>query len=361
MIQLSKRFALLMPLGALAFAGCGGSNATDNTTTATTTNTATTAATSPDTSSGKVSDKPFRVAFNQWIGHSGIFLARDKGYFKQAGLNVEFKQFAGPADVVPPMLSGQLEVALTTADTPILLSRQAGENAMQNVMVTDSSNGADGVVAGPGIKTMSDLKGKTVAVTKGQVNEFLLLKALQSANMSESDVTVTNMDADTGGAAVLAGKVPAAVTWEPWLSKAAGKGGSVVFSSAQVPDLLLDIATVTQQTLRDRPADVRAFVAACLRGNEEVSKNPAEGARVAEKYLGATRADAMKMLTRVKLYSLADNYRLIGTKAAPGPIAKTSDQIAQFFVTQKVMTEPPAQTNLFTPDYLPSPSAKVPG
>ena len=171
-----------------------------------------------------VSDQPFRVAFNQWIGFSGVMLARDKGYFKDAGLNVEWKEFSGPADGVPPLISGQLEAALTTADTPILLSRDANTNPLQDVFAIDTSNGADGIVAQKGIASLQDLKGKTVAATKGQTNEFLLLKALEKNGMKPGDITITNMDADAGGAAVLAGKVPAAVTWEPWLSKSRGRG-----------------------------------------------------------------------------------------------------------------------------------------
>ncbi len=108
-----------------------------------------------------VSDKPFRVAFNQWIGFSGVMLARDKGYFKDAGLNVEWKEFSGPADGVPPLISGQIEAALTTADTPILLSRDANTNPLQNVFAVDTSNGADGIVTEKGIASLQDLKGKT--------------------------------------------------------------------------------------------------------------------------------------------------------------------------------------------------------
>jgi ABC-type nitrate/sulfonate/bicarbonate transport system substrate-binding protein len=72
----------------------------------------------------------FSVGYNQWIGSVGVFLAKEKGYFKDAGLNVEMKQFAGPADSVPPLIAGQLDAALTTADTPILLSKEANSNPL---------------------------------------------------------------------------------------------------------------------------------------------------------------------------------------------------------------------------------------
>lgn len=342
-------FAACGVLSTLAFAGCGNNAATTEiVANAPATTNATSAAITE-----KLSGAPFTVAYNQWIGYVGIFMAQEKGLFKKAGLDVQFKQFSGPADGVPPLIAGQVDADLTTADTPILLSRESNDNALHDVMLIDTSHGADGVVAQKEFKTLGDLKGKTIAVTKGQCNELLLLRGLEVAGLKESDVTLTNMDADAGGAAVLAGKVPAAVTWEPWLSKAKANGASIVFSSAQTPNLLLDVVTVSDKTLKEKPADVRAFVAACLKGNEMANQNPQEAAQVAQKYLGTTVPEALAMMKKVSIYGGAENARLIGSEAAPGVVAKSSSDIAAFFVKRKVMSDAPAKTNLFTPAYLP--------
>lgn len=328
----------------VALAGCNSSS----TQSATTSNQTTSPA-----ANTKPSGKPFVVAYNQWIGFAGVLLAQEKGYFKDAGLDVQLKQFSGPADGVPPLIAGQIDAALTTADTPILLSKAGVENPLHNVLVIDTSNGADGIIAQKGISKVADLKGKVVGATKGQVNEFLLLKALDSVGMSANDVKITNMDPEAAGAAVLAGKVPAAVTWEPWLSKASASGASVIYSSKNTPNLLLDVATIAEKTAKERPADVKAFVAACLKGNELALKNPAEAAKVAEKSLGTSQKDALAMLGKVKLFGTAENKTLIGTAAKPGSVAKISSEIAAFFVKNKVMSEAPKNSNLFTADYLP--------
>ena len=333
-------------LGALLMAGCASKTAT-TTAVAPAVNGVTTAA-------ATVSDKPFRVAFNQWIGFTGVMLAREKGYFKDAGLNVEWKEFPGPADGVPPLISGQIEAALTTADTPILLSRDANSNPLVDVYAIDNSRGADGIVAQKGIASVADLKGKTIAATKGQINEFLLLKALDKNGLKPTDVTITNMDADTGGAAVLAHKVPAAVTWEPWLSKATASGGNIIFSSKEVPDLILDVATVGQKVAGERPADVKAFVAAIAKGNAQAVSDPAQAAVIAKKYFGVDEKEATAMLGKVKLYNAAENVTLIGSADKPGVAAKTSQEIADFFVAQKVMAQPPVKSDLFTAEFLPA-------
>ncbi len=340
------RLGLVVALGALSLAGCNNAATTDNSTKDAVTNTA-------SVPEEKLSGKPFTVGYNQWIGLVGVFLAKEKGFFKDAGLDVQMKQFAGPADGIAPLIGGQLDATLTTADTALLLSKEASDNTLHNVFIIDTSNGADAIIAQKGIKSLKDLKGKTVGATKGQCNELLLQKGLQSVGLSDKDVTVTNMDADTAGSAVIAGKVPAAVTWEPWITKAKNAGANVIYSTRQAQNLILDVVTTSQKTRDAKPADLRAFVAACAKGNEYALKNPPEAAKVAAKYFGSTAPEALDMMTKVKLYTNADNKRLMGTTEAPGAAIKSINEVGKFFVAQKVLTESPDAATLFSADYLP--------
>jgi NitT/TauT family transport system substrate-binding protein len=297
--------------------------------------------------------KPFVVAYNQWIGYVGLWTALDKGYFKDAGLDVQPKQFSGPADSVPLLLTGKLDASLTTADTVILLNQRAGNAPAACAYVIDTSDGADGLIAQKAIRTVSDLRGKTVAATLGQCNELLLLKALGSAGMKPTDVTITNMDADTAGAAIVADKVPAAVTWEPWLTKAKPGGAHVIFSSHDAPNTLLDVIAASQQTMTGRGADLRAFVAAYAKGAAYDQAHPAEAAQIAAKHLGTSEADSKSMLTKVKLYGVTDNRRLIGTGTAPGPALASAHEIGRFFVDQKQRPSAPDVSKTFSTEYLP--------
>ena len=303
--------------------------------------------------SAPVGTKPFVVAYNQWIGFVGFWTAQDKGYFKEAGLDVQPKQFSGPADSVPLLLTGKVDASLTTADTVILLNQRAGQSPMACAYVVDTSDGADGLIAQKDVHTVADLRGKTIAATLGQCNELLLLKALEAAKMRASDVVIANMDADTAGAAIVAGKIPAAVTWEPWISKAAPSGAHVIFSSHDAPNILLDVVAASSQTMTGRTADLKAFVAACAKGAAYDKANPGEAAQIAAKHLGTSVPDAQSMLTKVKLYDVADNRRLIGTAAAPGPAVASATQIGQFFVQQKQMPSAPDVSKTFALDYLP--------
>ena len=299
--------------------------------------------------------KPFVVAYNQWIGYVPFFAALDKGYFKDAGLDVQTKEFPGPADSVPVLINGQIDCSMTTVDTVILLADKAKSNPISIAYIIDTSNGADGVIAQKEIKTIADLRGKSVAATPGQCNELLLLKALEKAGMTEKDVKIVTMDADKGGSAVIAHQIPAAVTWEPSLTKAASTGGHVIFSSKDAPNILMDAITFTKSTLDTRGDDVRKFLAAYAKGEAYVKSNPADAAQIASKHFGTTPAESASMLTKVLLYSPAENVTLVGTADKPGTALASAKQIGDFFVAQKQMATVPDLTKIYTTEYLPKP------
>jgi len=273
-----------------------------------------------------------KVGYNIWVGSSGVFVAQEKGFFKQAGLDVEFVPFKSPGDTLPALVGGHIDIALTTADNVVLLNSKSGSN-LKIIFATDTSNGADGVIAKKQFSSLADLKGKTVAVTQGEVNELLLLKGLEKANMKLSDLKTINMDPDGAGAAFAAGKVDAAVTWEPWISQAVAGGGKVVFSSAQAPNLILDVVTVSPAGIKAKSKAIATFLGAVEKGTAQIKSNPDEAIPLAAKWLEVAAPEVKAMLGGVKLYGMADNAQLV----KDGVAAKTLDNISAFYSAHKVI------------------------
>jgi len=210
--------------------------------------------------------KPYRVGFNAWIGYIAFFVAQDKGFFKQEGLDVQAKSFSAPGDGLKPLLSGDLDASLSTADSVLtVLDKAPGQ--LKIVYLIDTSSGADAVLAKKDISDVHSMKGKKVAATLGQCNQLLLEKALEKAGLSDKDIQLVNMNPDDAGAAFAAGKIDVAVTWEPWITKASGdKGaGHVIFSSKETPNLILDVVAVSAKTAKSKPAETKAFLRAPTR------------------------------------------------------------------------------------------------
>jgi NitT/TauT family transport system substrate-binding protein len=275
-----------------------------------------------------------KVGYNNWVGSSGVFVAQEKGFFKQAGIEVEFVPFKGPSDAIPPLVAGHIDIALTTADNVVLVNAKSGDD-LKIIFATDTSNGADAVVSKKTISSLADLKGKTVAVTQGEVNELLLLNGLEKAGMKPADIKSVNMDPDSAGAAFIAGKVDAAVTWEPWISQAVAAGGKVVFSSAQVPNLILDVVTVKSSTIKAKGKAIAAFLAAVDKGTAFLRSNPDEATPFTAKWLEVKPGEVKDMLTGVKLYGMADNAKLLHDNVT----AKTLDNISAFYLSHKTITK----------------------
>ena len=125
-------------------------------------------------------------------------MAEEKGLFKEEGLAVQKKSFSAPGDGLKPLLAGDLDAHFTTLDSTIIaLDKAPGK--LKVVYLTDTSAGADAIIAKKEIKSIKDLKGKKVAATVGECNHLLLAKALEKAGLTEKDIKLTNMGPDDAG------------------------------------------------------------------------------------------------------------------------------------------------------------------
>lgn len=273
------------------------------------------------------------VAYNQWAGFAAVFVAQKQGYFAEEGVDVKLQSFAGPGDSLPPLVAGHIDVSLTTPDNVILLNNTADADIVAVYMI-DASEGADAIIGKAEIAGPADLKGKTVAVTVGEVNHLLLLKAMESAGLAESDVNMVDMSPDDAGGAFVAGNVDAAVTWEPWVSKALESGGRVVFSSKDAPNLLLDVVAVPRKLLDEKPEAVAALVRGIDRGLQFMKANPEAAYAMAGEWLDVPGPDVGAMLDGVKLYTREDNTGLLGTAEAPGTLVDSLRAISAFLLAR---------------------------
>ena len=194
------------------------------------------------------------IAHSTWVGYGPLYIARDKGFFEEEGLDVELVVMEDVKTRMPALAAGRIDVAVTTIDT--VLAFYSPEHPLSYLFALDDSRGGDGIVAGKDIKTIADLKGKSIAFTEGSVSQFFLSVLLKDAGMKLSDVNALNMSAGDAGAAFVAQKVDAAVTWEPWLTR--GKDtdhGHVLVDSTTTPGLITDIMVTTNDMLeKNRPA-----------------------------------------------------------------------------------------------------------
>jgi NitT/TauT family transport system substrate-binding protein len=236
-----KNLYLLIVLSSLGFlVGCGGG---DNQSSSETGN-----------GSDNSSAEALRIAYSDWPGWVAWEIGKQKGFFKDAGVEVEFIWL----DYVPSMdsfVAGKVDaVCMTNGDA--LVTGSTGKKGI-GILINDYSNGNDMVVARQGIDSVAALKGKKIGVEKGFVPHLLLLKALESAGLSEADVTLIGVPTDKTPETLATGDVDAISAWQPNSGQALKLvgGSKAVFTSEQIPGIIYDLLYVSPESLAARHGD----------------------------------------------------------------------------------------------------------
>jgi NitT/TauT family transport system substrate-binding protein len=240
---------------------------------------------------------PLKIAYSDWPGWVAWDIGVQKGWFKAEGVAVDFVWF----EYVPSMdafAAGKVDaVAMTNGDA--LVTGATGAKSVA-ILLNDYSNGNDMIVAKPGIKTVKDLKGKKIGVEVGFVDHLLLLKALQSAGLKESDVTLVNTPTDQTPQALGSGSVDAIAAWQPNSGQAlkALPGSKAIYSSADAPGLIYDVLAVSPSSLAARRAEWKKVVKVWFKIADYVNdpKNKAEVSKIMGARVGLSGAEYAKLL-----------------------------------------------------------------
>ncbi|MCB1690754.1 MAG: ABC transporter substrate-binding protein [Halioglobus sp.] len=198
--------------------------------------------------------EPLKIGYSDWPGWVAWEVAIEKDWFEEAGVDVEFEWFDYVASM-DAFAAGKLDaVTMTNGDTLV-----TGSSGAQGVMilVNDFSNGNDMIVARSGIKSVADLKGKTIGVEVGFVGHLLLLNALEAAGLTETDVKLVNVPTNETPQVLASGDVDAIVAWQPNSGQALAQvpGSTAVATSKNAPGLIYDVLAVSPASLATRKAD----------------------------------------------------------------------------------------------------------
>ncbi len=139
-----------------------------------------------------------------------IMNAIDQGYLEEEGITVNLTEFQDGPTIIAAMESGSIDLGyIGQGAHKLCINGQATIFALSHI-----SNG-DALIGGPGITSVEDLKGKTVAYSSGSSSEDILVNSLTKAGMTMDDITAMDMDASAIVTAMLSGGVDAAATWSP--------------------------------------------------------------------------------------------------------------------------------------------------
>jgi NitT/TauT family transport system substrate-binding protein len=225
------------------------------------------------------------------VQYAPYYVAAEKGYFKEEGIEVEF-DYKFETDGVKLVAAGELPFAVASGEQAIL-ARSQGLPVKYVAQWYRKFPIAVFSLAARGIKTPQDLKGKTVGLPGFFGATYVGWRAFLEVNgLSETDVNQQQIGF-TQAAAVQSGQVDAAVGYvnnEPLVL--AQNGYTVtVFPVAEQVDMVANGVLTSEKVIRENPQLVRGFVKALLKGIADTIEDPAEALEIAAKYVEGLKAD----------------------------------------------------------------------
>jgi len=231
-----------------------------------------------------------KIRIGYWPVAAGLpfFAAIEKGYFKEAGLDVEAIKFAGAQQVMEAMLAGRSDGSSNGTGSANLAIGEIAQPGLFKIFATNPSNAKfvldEFIVPKDSpVKTMADLKGKKVASGPGIQNVTLAKTMLERAGATGA--TVIELPIGQHVAALVAGQVDACYTLEPTGTIGRMNGTTRVIEAGVVAKYILGdamapwhggAASLTTEFIKKNPEVAKKFIAAYTRGIELVRTKPAE-------------------------------------------------------------------------------------
>jgi NitT/TauT family transport system substrate-binding protein len=297
--------------------------------------------------------EPIKLGMSTWLGYAPLYLAKEKGFFQKRGLDVEVVVIESPADRRAAFAADRIQGFATTVDTHVMTAAAENPIPVKQVLALDDSYGGDGMVAKKEIKSVKDLKGKTVAAQLGAGASYFWLNYVLAQNgLKLSDIQAVDMKAGDAGAAFVAGKVDAAVTWEPWLSRAKGTPfGQVLIASNETPGIIVDSLAFKPDFLKRRGDDVKKIIAAWNEAVQFAAQNPKEADAIMAKFTGQKPEEFTKEKTGVRFYGEKENKAYFGTPQKPGLLYSVTQRAADLWFDLKFIKSKPKAEDLIDGSY----------
>jgi NitT/TauT family transport system substrate-binding protein len=208
-----------------------------------------------------------------------VFVAKEKGYFAEQGLDVDLEPFPGGSDPVVLTASGQLDLGIGGAGPafwnaiaqglPIKLIApgHAEGNPVATPLMISKASCESGAIA-----SVADLKGKKVSVNARGATEYWLSQALSTGGLTLDDIDLQTLAFPDAVAALQSGAVDAAMVGEPLATKAEQDGIAVrLATDFPVQDVQPTVIFANEDFLKNNPEAATGLVTAYLKASRDLT------------------------------------------------------------------------------------------
>lgn len=285
---------------------------------------------------------PMRVATYYWPGMYWIDIARTKGWFEEARLDVEF------VDVNDDYYAGLDMLQQGAVDTlavwlfDVIKRDQQGAGLIM-VLATDVSNGSEALVGGAHIDSVQKLEGRRIGVPKGTALVYELNVMLGRFGLMLKDVTLVDIDAEHAGDKLEQGAVDAVITWEPYASQAVEQGGRRLYDTSKLPGLITAGMTFRESFLQRRPEDVQRLVEVWQRTTGYIRSNRAAAFETIAEIYDVKPESVAAFAESNRIMALRDNIQAFTYASGLESLFGSARKINRFLLDRAEMGGTPVQ------------------
>jgi ABC-type nitrate/sulfonate/bicarbonate transport system substrate-binding protein len=248
-----------------------------------------------------------------------LIIARDKGFFKEAGLDAKISDFPSGGDLMAAFVGGSVQIA-TAGATPVITLGARPFSIAIVAQVSDIS-GAQQLLVHEGVNSLEQLYGKKIGVLKGTASEALFNSIVKGYDLDASKFEIVNLGPTEMLQAFVRNQVDAVALWEPHSTRAreAGKGRTLVSGTTSfIPGkegprrVYGDHAVLfTSQDFAQKDGDtVKKVITALDRANAYLKSNRKEAVEILAKAFQLT-PEQMDHIVDVNDYTLLIDEQIV--------------------------------------------------
>ncbi len=224
---------------------------------------------------GETRQPTIRIAMNPWPGFEVLYAAQELGLYREEGVNVQIVELTSLADSMRAITQNQVDAIACTSVEAVMMA-SAGNKNTTIVHAFDASHGADVLLARNDITSIQMLKDKRIGIEPTSLTTVILSEALSHADLTLADVELVVMDPNDMPSWLAANRIDAAVCYPPFSLQILNEPNSAIslFSSADIPNTILDVLAVDQNVLQNHPDTMRAVLRALRRATDLAHTRP---------------------------------------------------------------------------------------
>jgi NitT/TauT family transport system substrate-binding protein len=259
-----------------------------------------------------------RVAWIKALVSGPLMIAREKGYFKQAGLDVEFELAGTAANLMPMLATNRLQVlegglqanifgAIAQGLPIVIASDRASAPTGHYLLIRPELQGV--------VKTIADLKGRSVAAgATGSIFYYEMDRLLNSAGLSLKDVDMKTVGITQLGAGFRNGAVDAGLAYTPFthLLPAQKLAVQMLAVDEVIKQITTAVTMINTDWAKQKPESVKSFFLALSRGVRDFCQ---------AYHHGANRAEVQAILIRTEVVDDPELFKFFwGSRRASGEV-----------------------------------------